>query len=208
MANLSAKDGEIAVKFVRRAIEEWVANNRTVHDIPPNQFFNERHGILLSLYYADGKLHGRIGYPYPIKSAADVLVRCAISVCQDPRSPALKAADIDKVAIELSILSEPRSVPRPYEKNFDPLKEGLIVVRGTKRAMIMPGDFGNKPSEAIGEIMRRAEIEKNLVNDTLTKFYKFGSQTFFETSPAGGVEEKACQTVKKASKPKKKGRHK
>lgn len=208
MVSLSLKDGEIAIKFVRKAIEQWVTNNKTVHDVPSHPFFNERHGILLSLNYAGGKLHGRIGYPYPIKNTADVLVRCAISVCQDPRSPALKAADISKVAIELSILSEPRSVPRPYEKNFDPLKEGLVVVRGAKKAMTMPGDFGNNASEVIRETMKRAEIEKNLVNDTLTKFYKFGSQTFFEVSPAGRVEEKAYRTAKKASKPKKSARRK
>ena len=210
---LTLKDGGLVINFVRKAIEEWVKNNKITHDLPSHPFFNERHGILLSLYYADGKLHGRIGYPYPIKSVADVLVRCAVSVCQDPRSPALKAAEIKNVTVEVSILSEPRLVLKPYEKNFDPLKEGLVVVRGAKRAMIMPGEVVT--GDAIAETMKRAEIEKNLTNDPLTKFYKFGAQTFFEKSPDGVVEEKVYgrpnaskKTVKKAAKPKKSKRRK
>lgn len=210
---LSPKDGEVAVKFVRNAMEEWVKNNKTVHDVPANPFFNEQRGILLSLCRVDGKLHGRIGYPYPIKSVFDVLVRCAVSVCQDPRSPALKAADLGDVTIELSILSEPRPVLKPYDRNFDPLKEGLVVVRGAKKAMMMAGE-GASPAEAIAEIMRRAEIEKNLANDPLTKFYKFSSQTFFETSPAGDIKEKlygnrvSKKAGKKPAKARKKRRHK
>ncbi|MBI4177562.1 MAG: AMMECR1 domain-containing protein [Candidatus Aenigmarchaeota archaeon] len=212
---LSLKDGEVAVRFVRKAMEEWVKNNKTMRDVPADPFFNERRGILLSLCRTDGKLHGRIGYPYPIKSVFDVLVRCAVSVCQDPRSPALKAADLNDVAIELSILSEPRPVLKPYEKNFDPLGEGLVVVRGAKKAMMMAGDAAS-PSGAIAEIMKRAGIEKNLANDPLTKFYKFGSQTFLEESPGGDVVERSGskkpraskKAAKKPAKAAKKGRHK
>ncbi len=215
---LSLGEGEIVIKFVRKAIEEWVKNNKTIHDVPENAFFNERHGILLSIYYGDGKLHGRIGYPYPIKSAFDVLVRCAMSVCQDPRSPALKAGDIPNIKTEVSILSEPHAVLRPLENNFLPAKEGLIIVRGAKHAMMMPGDFDGKPIEAVKEISKQAGVENSMINDGLTKFYKFESQTFFEISPNGRVEERAHEngkkrlksgkSAKKPAKTKKKGRHK
>ncbi|MBI2085530.1 MAG: AMMECR1 domain-containing protein [Candidatus Aenigmarchaeota archaeon] len=215
---LSLKDGELVIRFVRKAIEEWVKNNKTIHDVPQHPFFNERHGILLSIYYADGRLHGRIGYPYPIKSAFDVLVRCAMSVCQDPRSPALKTTDIANIKSEVSILSEPHAVLRPLENNFLPAKEGLIIVRGAKHAMMMPGDFDGKPVEAVKEIAKQAGIENSLINDGLTKFYKFESQTFFETSPNGKVGEKehnsgkkqlkSGKPAKKPAKTKKKGRHK
>ncbi len=215
---LSLKDGELVIKFVRTAIEEWVKNNKTIHDVPQHPFFSERRGILLSIYYNDGRLHGRIGYPYPIKSAFDVLVRCAISVCQDPRSPALKAADIANIKLEVSILSEPRPVLKPYENNFFPHKEGLIAVRGEKHAMTMPGDFNGNPINAIKDITKRAEIETSLINDGLTKFYRFEPQTFFETSPNGKIEErvygggkktvKSKKPAKKPAKTKEKGRHK
>ncbi|MBI3413207.1 MAG: AMMECR1 domain-containing protein [Candidatus Aenigmarchaeota archaeon] len=213
---LSLKDGGIIIKFVRKAVEEWVSNNKTVHDAPSHPFFNERHGILLTLYQS-GKFHGRIGYPYPIKSAADVLVRCAVSVCQDPRSPALKSGDLKNVVAEVSILSEPHPLLKPYEKNFEPPKHGLVVVRGAKKAMMMPGDFTVKPNEAMAEIMKRAEIEKNLLNDPLTKFYKFHAQTFFETLPEGPVREKVyagngkikqAKAAKRPARPKKSKRRK
>ncbi len=201
-SKLSAEDGETVIKLVRRAVEEWVKNNKTLQEKPQQQFFNERRGVLLSLFKSGSKLHGRIGYPYPMKSLADVLVRCAISVCQDPRSPALKADDTDKVTIEVSVLSEPRLLAKPYEKNFDPAKDGLVVVRGPKRAMIMAGDVTTTPNDAINEAVKKAEIEKALVHDGLTKFYKFGAQTFFETGPNGEVREKDYN--KKPSKPVKK----
>lgn len=83
----------------------------------------------------------------------------------------------------------------------------MIIVRGAKRAMIMPADFGGA-AEAIAEAAKRAEIGKGLINDALTKFYKFRSQTFFETSPEEPVQEKvygATKLTKLGKKPAKKG---
>ncbi len=205
VSRLSFQDGENAIRFARHAIEEWVKNNRTLQEKPHQQFFNERRGVLLSMFRNDSKLHGRIGYPYPMKSLADVLVRCAVSVCQDPRSPALKASDINNVTLEVSILSEPGLLAKPFGKNFDPIKDGLVVVRGPKRAMIMPGDVMTNSNDAIAEAIKKAGIEKHLVYDGLTKLYKFGAQTFFETEPNGKVVEKdyGKKPTKKTTKAKK-----
>ncbi|MFH0889973.1 MAG: AMMECR1 domain-containing protein [Candidatus Aenigmatarchaeota archaeon] len=185
---VSIENGQCIIRFARKAVEEWVKNNKTLHETPPQQIFNENHGLMLSIHhYPSRKLHGRIGYPYPLKGVAEVLVRCAVSACQDPRSPSLKSSDLNNVIIEVSVLSQPRLLIKPYEKNFNPNKEGLVVVRGAKHALMMPGDIPKSGKDAITEIMKRAEIENT---DNITKFYKFETQTFFETAPSGGIMEK------------------
>ncbi len=196
MTRISIEEGKEIVAFARKAVEEWVRNNKTLREMPQMRIFGENRGIMLSINeHRSGSLRGRIGYPYPLKSVAEVLVRCAISACQDPRSPSIKPGDLDNVVIEVSVLSEPRLLTKPHWNKVDPEKEGVVVVRGAKHALTMPGDIPKSGNDAIAEIMKKAGINEP---DGITKFYKFDAQTFLETAPSGEAAEKTIKSAKKS----------
>ncbi len=91
----------------------------------------------------DGKLRGCIGNLTSNASAAAGVRQNAINAAfHDPRFPSLSRPELDRVSIEVSILSEPR--PLDYRKPADLLKkirpniDGVILRKGPASATFLP----------------------------------------------------------------------
>jgi AmmeMemoRadiSam system protein A len=143
-ANLSAQDQAKLLALAYDAIAT------AVNDSPPPSIKLESLSTALREMRASfvtlslgGNLRGCIGTVekcYPL--AHDVMLRAAAAATRDPRFPPIRTDELDKIQIEVSILSDP--LPLHYE---DPTSltsflenepVGVILHYGNKRATFLP----------------------------------------------------------------------
>ncbi len=184
----------MAVKTARRVIEEYVRTNRTPKAELP-EAFNDLSGVFVTLK-EDGDLRGCIGYPYPDLPLHKALVDAAVQAAtQDPRFPRVRSAELDRISVEVTVLSEPeplkvKPVDRPGHLVIG--RDGIIVERGLYRGLLLPQvpvEQGWGPEEYLEYGCLKAGISPDAWVDDLTKVYTFQGQIFQETSPKGEVVE-------------------
>jgi AmmeMemoRadiSam system protein A len=96
----------------------------------------ERHlGAFVTLTIG-GDLRGCMGRLDFDGTLAGNVVAAAYSVVRDPRFEPLSAGELDRVRVEVSAITEP--VPIPDAGSFDPLRHGIVVERGWRRALLLP----------------------------------------------------------------------
>ena len=133
---LSQQDGKELIKLARSSINAYFSNAESkVSDKIKNKF-NAKQGVFVTLTI-DGELRGCIGFPEPILALYEAVIESARSAAfSDPRFSPLVKEELDKVHIEISVLSVPELIkvkkPEDYLKKIKIGSDGLIIrwVRG------------------------------------------------------------------------------
>lgn len=189
--------GELLVQLARKAIESHIKKGEVI--IPKNypSVFDEKSGLFISLHsYPDGKLRGCIGFPEPVFPLIEALKQCAVSVTEDPRFPAaLQKGEIDKVTIEVSVLTKPELIvvkdPEEYPEKIDVGKDGLIIEKGHYRGLLLPKvplQYNWSRKSYLGNLCIKASLDSSQWLDKDVKIYKFGADVFGEEYPKGPVK--------------------
>ena len=190
----SLEEGTIAVKTARKVIEDYVRTNRAPKvDLPPS--FDEPGGVFVTLKML-GELRGCIGYPYPDLPLGKALPDAAVQAAtQDPRFPRVQAAELERLEIEVTILSEPvllRAKPADRPKHVKIGRDGLIVERGMYRGLLLPQVPVEQrwgPEEFLEGCCMKAGLMPDMWADDRTNVYTFTGQIFAEKEPRGDVYE-------------------
>jgi MEMO1 family protein len=142
--SLNEEQGQILVKLARQTIEERL-DKRSIKVDPDSMrdsVFKEKRGTFVTLTI-NKQLRGCIGNLDSTNSIVDGIERNAINAAfRDPRFPALKADELDRVDIEVSILTEPQ--PLEYRDSKDLLSklrvnvDGVILRKGSASATFLP----------------------------------------------------------------------
>lgn len=159
--------------------------------------FSEKRGIFVTLS-KEGKLRGCIGFPEPIYALYEAVINAARSAAfSDPRFPPLDKDEIDRITIEVSVLTAPRLIevrnPEDIVKKIKVGKDGLIV-RGTfNSGLLLPQvavDYKWDAKTFLEQTCVKAGLPANTWADfDACRIYKFQSQVFSEKSPNGQVEQ-------------------
>jgi AmmeMemoRadiSam system protein A len=123
------------LQFARDVIAAHVGG-REVPSIEETEATTRRSGVFVSLH-KHGDLRGCIGHIEADQPLAQSVARCAISAAtSDPRFPAVTAAELAALEIELSILGplEPVSSVDDIEIG----RHGLLVEMGWHRGLLLP----------------------------------------------------------------------
>jgi AmmeMemoRadiSam system protein A len=84
-----------------------------------------------------GSLRGCIGYPLPLKPLAETVVEMAIAAAtQDFRFAPLRFEELDRLEVEISVLTLPRPVKDPAEVEVG--RHGIIISKGHNRGLLLP----------------------------------------------------------------------
>jgi uncharacterized protein (TIGR00296 family) len=116
MKVLSQEEGAAAVALARGALETAVRNEKfCLPSLPP--VFSEKRGVFVTLTKG-GELRGCIGLPYPVMPLGQAIREAAASAAlQDPRFPAVEPGELQKILVEVTVLSVPSPVSgRPEER--------------------------------------------------------------------------------------------
>jgi uncharacterized protein (TIGR00296 family) len=200
----SLEDGQTLINFARENIEFFLRNDRKI-PIPDRvkEKFKNKYGAFVTLNRHDvsgNPLRGCIGYIEPKFSLYDVVHRVSIqSAIEDPRFPSVTLEEMDKIVIELSILTPPEliEVGEP-EQYFDKIvigRDGLIAERGWQRGLLLPQvpvdhDRNWDVETFLNHTCRKAMLPADAWRKINTKIYSFQAILFEEESPRGKIVRK------------------
>lgn len=198
------EDGELLIKFARDNIENYLKHNKRI--IVPDKIkekFGEKYGAFVTLNktgVSGNPLRGCIGHIEPkfplYETVHKVSVSCAT---EDPRFPSVSPEEMEKIKMELSILTPPELMevddPEEYLEQIDIGRDGLIVERGMQRGLLLPQvpvdhDRNWDEKTFLEQTCRKAYLSKNAWKNKNTKVYKFSAILFEETEPNGKVVRK------------------
>ncbi len=133
----SIEERKILLNAARKSIES-IFTNESVPQIDYEKYpeLQKRLGAFVTLTI-NKQLRGCIGYIFTDKTLYDTVCDAAISAAiNDPRFPPLTAGELEKISIEISILSEPFPM-----NSYDDIivgKHGLILEEPGRRALLLP----------------------------------------------------------------------
>jgi uncharacterized protein (TIGR00296 family) len=194
---LTFTEGEQAVKYARLIIDRHINKKPHVPFPLPKIFLQKAGAFVTLLTYPKQQLRGCIGIPYPIMPLTNTIKESAESVTQDPRFSPLKKDEMDKIIIEVTILTPPTKIivknPRQYLDKIKIGRDGLIAEQGYYKGLLLP----QVPVEqrwSIEEFLTQTCLKAGLLPDawfnTETRLYRFSGQIFYEISPNGKIREK------------------
>jgi len=198
------EEGKILIKFARENIEFFLKNNRRI-PVPDmiKEKFSDNYGAFVTLNKYDvigNPLRGCIGYIEPTYSLYDVIHKVSISsAVEDPRFPSISLDEMDKIVIELSILTPPKLLevndPKDYLDKIVIGRDGLIAEKGMRRGLLLPqvpvDHRRNWDAETfLSQTCSKAWLESNAWKEKSTKIYSFQAILFEEKEPRGEIVRK------------------
>jgi len=197
------RDGELAVRIAREALEAYVLRRakRTV-EVP--KAFETKSGAFVTLNeHPSGLLRGCIGYPQPFFSLVKSIEKGAEGAAEDPRFPRLTPEELDLVTVEVSILTPPQLIevkkPKDLAKSVNVGVDGLTVAQGPYRGLLLPQvavEYAWEAAEFLSEACMKAGLLADAWLDPATRVYKFQAEVFAETQPRGPVARRTLEAAR------------
>ncbi len=192
---MDAEDGKLLVKIARTVIENHVRHGRT--GVPKNypKEFDQKSGVFTTIHeYPDKDLRGCIGFPEPEMPLINALIESAVSACHDPRFRPLAEEELDKIVIEVSVLTKPELMrvtdPSEYPSRIRIGRDGLIIEFGYNRGLLLPQvpvEWKWGPLEFLKNLCTKAGLSEDDWERDGVKIYRFSSHIFSEEKPYGPI---------------------
>lgn len=192
------EDGIKSIKIARKTIEHHLKKEKLPKFTMP-EHFKKNSGVFVTLNrYPEHTLRGCIGYPEPIMPLKQALVETAISAAtHDPRFPPVSLAELNKIVIEVSILTPPKLIkankPSDYPGKIKVGRDGLIIEKGLARGLLLPQvavEWEWDTREFLSQTCVKAGLYPDSWFEGDTKIFKFSAEIFTETKPKGKVVRK------------------
>ena len=157
--------------LAKSTVEEYVRNGSVLK--PPPEIpddMKRRAGVFVCLK-SGGHLRGCIGTFQPSRNNLyEEIVRNAISAStEDPRFSAVSPQELGELGYTVDILSDPEKISELSE--LDPKKYGIIVVKGSRRGLLLPDLDG---VETIGQQLEIAKTKAGIAPlDPDVDIYRF-----------------------------------
>jgi AmmeMemoRadiSam system protein A len=167
----SDEHGRALVKIARQTIEDSLGI-RPKGDDPEDALLKEpvmekKHGVFVTLT-KHGGLRGCIGFLEGRESVKDAVRHNAVNAAfNDPRFPPLDAAEVGDIEIEVSILTEPKTLayssPADLLNKLRPGIDGVLIRSGLHAATFLPQVWEQLPAkeEFLGHLCSKAGLPSN-----------------------------------------------
>jgi len=192
--------GELLVRLARRAIEHRLSTGRMIK--PPETGraeLMEKRGVFVTLStYPEKRLRGCIGFPEPVKPLLKALIEAAIAAAtEDPRFQPLRYEELDKITVEVTVLSPPELVEaREKLKAIEIGRDGLIIEKGFHRGLLLPQvpvEQGWSAEEFLAGLCMKAGLPPYAWMEEDARIYRFQGVIFSEREPGGRVERRLLE---------------
>ncbi len=193
------EDGTFLVKLARRTIETYLFEGTVIPVPEVSRKLKEKTGVFVTLEtYPEKNLRGCIGHIEPSYPLVDGTIEMAISAAvKDPRFPPVTQGEMEKIIVEVTILTPPVLIkiksPKEYPDKIEIGRDGLIVEKGFYRGLLLPQvpvESGWSKEDFLSHTCIKAGLMADCWFDEDTKIYKFSGLVFTEETPGGKVVEK------------------
>ncbi len=198
--HLTDEAGRFLVQLARQAISTVLAAKKRL-PVPSTtpDVLRQRCGVFVTINILRGSekaLRGCIGYPEPRLPLVEATILSAInSATGDPRFPPLTPAELERVVIEVSVLTPPVLItvkaPKEYVTQVAVGSDGLIVERGAFKGLLLPQvpvEWAWDAEEFLSQCCMKAGLPPDAWLIEGTKIYTFSCVIARETRPSGPVE--------------------
>jgi len=150
--------------------------------MPTDEAFCPKRGVFVSLHIGN-ELRGCIGYIKGYKSiAASIVEMAAAAAFRDPRFGPLSKFELDKINIEISVLSE----LIPLAEGEEPVigRDGLYIEHPYGAGLLLPQvatEWHWSPNTFLKELCRKAGLSGDAYQDPKAVVYRFTAEVFSET---------------------------
>ncbi len=152
-AQLTEEEGRALLSVARRTIERKLfdLDEQDSSDSDSSSKFSQRRGTFVTLTIDEG-LRGCIGHIIPKESLIEGIRINAINAAfRDPRFSPLSKKEWKRVKIEVSILTDPKSLPYSNAdellKKIRPGVDGVIIKKGFNQATFLPQVWEQLPNK-------------------------------------------------------------
>ncbi len=195
---LTPEERHLALALPRRAIERALGPHAAEDpaapfaDDPMPPVFEERRGVFVTLTRRPTRaLRGCIGYPLPTLPLRRALPRAAVAAAlEDPRFPPVRAEELRRLAIEVSVLTVPVAVPgaRPADvvTAIRVGRDGVIVEGLGTSGLLLPQvavEQGWSVEELLEGTCAKAGLPPTAWRDPRVTVRRFEAEVFHEGSP-------------------------
>jgi len=188
--------GGMLVRIARKAVENYVRTGSSIAPKGCPAAFSEKRGVFVTICKYPGKeLRGCIGHPEATHPLIEALVNSAMYAARDPRFPPLNAAELGRVRIEVSVLTEPKLIdsgnPDRYPEEIEIGKDGLIIEKGKMRGLLLPqvaAELNWDQETFLGHLCIKANLTPDQWHAKGVRIYKFQAEIFAEEYPNGPVK--------------------
>jgi len=199
-SEISLDEGVFLVKLARKAIEKIVVDGNTLRPPPdaPEKF--RRPGMTfttIETYLGETltSLRGCIGFLTPVYSLLESTIYSAIEAATgDPRFPPVAAWELDKILVEVTVLSTPTPITVSNRKLLPRLitlgKHGLVVEKGFYKGTLLPVvpvEHCWESEEFLSETCVKAGLRPDCWLDASTRIYYYEGRVFKEKTPKGDI---------------------
>lgn len=196
---LSLEEGKEIVRLARKSIEYYSGTSGSFcSEQTGNGKFLQERGVFVTIHSFPGReLRGCIGFPYAMKQLWLAVIEAAVEAgFHDPRFLPMKSDELEKIIIEVSVLTQPLEIQGEKKELPSKIKigkDGLIVQKGGRSGLLLPQVATEEKWDA-GEFLRycckKAFLPEIAWQNKETKVFKFQAQIFSEKTPNGQIEEK------------------
>lgn len=164
------------VKLAKEAIEEYLKHYKVI--APPEKLpsdMKKRAGVFVSLK-KHGELRGCIGTFLPsTENIYKEIVRNAIAAAtEDSRFHPVQSDELQEIVYSVDVLSEPEKIKDISE--LDPKRYGVIVVKGSRKGLLLPDLEG---VDTVHEQLRISRIKAGIdLDDKDIEIFKFTVERF------------------------------
>jgi AmmeMemoRadiSam system protein A len=178
---LSAEARRALIELARRTIEAAV-RQEPLPPVPSQPEPLDQPRAAFVTIERDHRLRGCIGYTQPVGSLAETVREAAIGAAlHDPRFRPVDPAELDVLALEISVLSPLTEVTDPAQIQVG--THGLIVRKGRASGLLLPQvatEYGWDRQKFLEETCRKAGLPTTAWKDPDTKLYLFTAEVFAE----------------------------
>lgn len=168
---------EYLLKIARATLVQRLVEGEVFEPQTTNQHLWQKRGVFVTLTKS-GQLRGCIGYIEPIEPLIIAVRDNVLSAANDPRFMPVTAPELEKIKIEISILS----VPEPVELKDIKKGDGVIIRKGVNNATYLPQVWKALPKkdEFFGTLCQKAGLEADCYKGKDLEFYRYQAEVFSE----------------------------
>ena len=184
-ASLSEDARRQLLWLARRALEAHFRGEPPPH-LPSDrsELFGDARALFVTLRI-DGNLRGCIGTLAPEGDLSRAVPRFALKAAfDDPRFPGLTEEELPVCAIEISVLSPPRSLEDPEAVEVG--RDGLMIELGGRRGLLLPQvatEWGFDRTRFLGEVSKKAGLPADAWKLPDARLWSFQAEVFAEDDP-------------------------
>ncbi len=197
MQKISLEEGIELVKLARKSIEYAMASGKKLREETQNKNFLEKKGAFVTLKtFPEEELRGCIGRPYPSQPLWNAIIDSATDAAfNDDRFGQLSAKELEKIVIEISVMTIPMEIKRKKEELPEKIKigeDGLIIETPYTAGLLLPQVASEEKWDSetfLQHLCLKAGLNPEEWKNPKTKISKFQAQIFKEEKPNGKIVE-------------------